>query len=191
VSDDRDDITRMLHQVRAGEDGAQTALMNAVYPELHRIASRIFRAERTGHSLEPSALIADVWLRILRDSSIEWQNRTHFYRMAARTMRHALVDYARSKSAQRRPHRKHRVPLDDVVACTDDHLDDILAVHEALEQLNRDHAQAAAVVELRYYGGYTLEEIAKMLGVSLTTVKNKHEFAMSWMDTFLAGSSES
>jgi RNA polymerase sigma-70 factor (ECF subfamily) len=183
-----DEITQLLHRVRSGGDSeAQRTLMDAVYPELHRIAARIFSSERTGHSLEPTALIADVWLRILRDASIDWQSRTHFYRVAARTMRHVLVDYARSKNAQRRPNRHDRLPLDDVVVCSDDRLDEILDVHDALERLGVQNAGAADVVELRYYGGYKLEEIAAILKVSLTTVKNKHEFAMSWLEAFLNG----
>jgi RNA polymerase sigma factor (TIGR02999 family) len=161
--------------------------MDAVYVELHRIAVRIFRGERSGHTLEPTALIADVWRRILHDASIDWQSRTHFYRVAARTMRNVLVDYARSKNAQRRPPANDRLPLDDVVACSDERLQEVLEVDEALERLSVRHPQAAAVVELRYYAGYTLDEIAAILDVSVSTVKNWHEFAMTWLDALLSG----
>jgi RNA polymerase sigma factor (TIGR02999 family) len=184
---DGDEITRLLRRVRAGDASAQSPLMDAVYVELHRIAVRIFRAENPGHTLEPTALVADVWRRILHDASIDWQSRTHFYRVAAKTMRNVLVDYARSKNAKRRPRQNDRVPLDDVVACSDDHLQEILEVHEALERLSQGHPEAADVVELRYYAGYKLDEIAEILGVSLTTVKNRHEFAMTWLDAFLSG----
>ena len=187
MNDRVDDITRLLRRVRAGDSEAQNPLMDAVYPELQRIASRIFRAEGPGHTLEPSALIGDVWLRILHDASIDWQSRTHFYRVAVNTMRQTLVDYARARNAQRRPNRNDRLPLEDVVVVSDDRLNEILELHEAVERLGERHGQAAAVVELRYYGGYTLEEIAQILGVSLTTVKNRHELAMAWLEAFLEG----
>jgi RNA polymerase sigma factor (TIGR02999 family) len=102
-----------------------------------------------------------------------------------KTMRHVLVDYARARNAQRRPKRHDRLPLEDVVVCTENRLPEILEVHDALEQLQQEHPQAAEVVEMRYYGGYTLPEISEYLRISLTTVKTKHEFAMSWLDACL------
>jgi len=161
--------------------------MEAIYPELNRLAQQVLVRETPGHSLEPTVLIGDVWLKIVRNGSKEWNDRTHFYRAAVKTMRNVLVDYARARNAQRRPKRHDRVPLEDIVVCTENRLPEILEVHEALEQFERTHPQAAEVVEMRYYVGYTLPEISEYLGISLTTVKNRHEFAMSWLDAWLRG----
>jgi len=165
--------------------------MEAVYAELHRMAVRIFRTENPGNSVQPTFLIGDVWRRILHDTSIEWQDRTHFYRAAAKTMRHALVDYARSRNAQRRPPPADRQPLEDVVVCSEDRLDELIDVHDALDRLAVDHPEAGEVVQLRYFGGYTLDEIAEMLGFSVTTAKKRHEFAMSWLEGALTARSPS
>jgi RNA polymerase sigma factor (TIGR02999 family) len=176
------DITMLLRRLRAGDESAQEPLMEAVYAELHRMAVRIFRNENPGNSVQPTILIGDVWRRILHDTSIDWQDRAHFYRAAAKTMRNALVDYARSRNAQRRPRLADRQPLEDVVVFSEDRLDVLVDVHEALDRLAVDHSEAAEVVQLRYFGGYTLDEIADMLEFSVTTVKKRHEFAMSWLE---------
>ena len=185
------DITVLLRRLRAGDVSAQEPLMEAVYAELHRMAIRIFRTENPGNSVQPTILIGDVWRRILHDTSIEWQDRAHFYRAAAKTMRNALVDYARARNAQRRPPPIDRQPLEDVVVCREDRLDELIDVHEALDRLALDHAEAAEVVQLRYFGGYTLDEIADMLQCSVTTVKKRHEFAMSWLEGAMAARSPS
>lgn len=182
-----DEITRLLRQIRDGDRGAESRLMEAIYPELNRLAQRVLVRETPGHSLQPTLLIGDVWLKIVRNGSNEWADRAHFYRAAVKTMHNVLVDYARARNAQRRPKRHDRVPLEDVVVCTENRLPEILEVHDALEHLAREHPQAAEVVEMRYYGGYTLPEISEYLGISLTTVKNRHEFAMSSLDAYLRG----
>jgi RNA polymerase sigma factor (TIGR02999 family) len=180
-------ITKLLRQIRAGDRSAESRLMEAIYPELNRLAQHVLVRETPGHSLEPTMLIGDVWLKIVRNGSKEWTDRAHFFRAAVKTMRHVLVDYARARHAQRRPKRQDRLPLEDVVVCTEDRLPEILEVHDALEQLQQKHPQAAEVVEMRYYGGYTLPEISEYLGIALTTVKNKHELAMAWLDACLRG----
>jgi RNA polymerase sigma-70 factor (ECF subfamily) len=191
-NDAGNDITLLLRQVHAGEPGAQDRLLDMVYGELHRMAARIFSAENPGNSLQPTVLINELWVRTIRDTTIDWQNRRHFYGAAAGTMRRILIDHARSKGATRRPNPQHRVEMTDVLVYapgSEDAATDLLDVDRMLAQLAVDHPEAAEIVEQRYFGGYTMVEIADALNISVGTVKNKHAFAMAWLAAAVAGPS--
>jgi RNA polymerase sigma-70 factor (ECF subfamily) len=184
------DLTLLLRQVHAGEPDAQDRLIDVVYGELHRMAARIFSTENPGNSLQPTVLINELWMRTIRNTTIDWQNRRHFYGAAAGTMRQVLIDHARSKGAIRRPNPKHRVEMTDVLVYapgSEDAANDLLDVDRVLAQLAKDHPEAAEIVEQRYFGGYTMVEIADALNISVSAVKTKHAFAMAWLAEALAG----
>lgn len=187
MTDDHARITVLLKRVSDGDHSAQDELLALVYSQLHRIAQRQFRSERPGHTLQPTALISELYLRVLHDSRIEWRSRAHFYAVAAQTIRRILVDHARAAHAQRRPQSAQRVELDDVLAYSEDRAHEVLIVDEALQRLQQLDPRQAQVVDLRYFGGFTVEETAQALGVSERTVKRDWAMAQAWLSAALSG----
>lgn len=176
------DVTMLLRRIRNGERAAESLLMTAVFPELVRIARRVLRSEPRGHSLEPTILVSEVYVRAIRSTAIDWEDREHLNRVAVRVMRHVLVDHARAKGAGRRPPPAQRAPFDDVVDIrNDDNLEDIVAVHEAIDQLEQEDPQLAALIELRYFGGYTVDEIATKMQIAKSTTDKRLTFARAWL----------
>jgi RNA polymerase sigma-70 factor, ECF subfamily len=176
------DVTSLLRIWSTGDEYAFERLIPLVYDELHRMALRYLAGERSGHSLQATGLVNEVCLRLLGWDQARWQNRQHFFGVSAQMMRRVLVDIARRRRADRRGGgRAVRVPLDrvDIAGTRPDA--DLVAVDRALEELAAKDARKARVVELRYFGGLSVEETAQALGVSARTVHSDWAFARAWL----------
>jgi RNA polymerase sigma factor (TIGR02999 family) len=172
--------TVLLAQWRAGKKEALNELLPLVYRELHRAAQRHLRSERPGHTLQTTALIHEVYLRLAGGDSEAARDRHHFVALTSRLMREILVDHARARMAQKRS-GGIRVALTDDVALTENHESDVIAVDSALGKLAELDAQQARIVELRYFGGLSIRETSAALGVSMATVKRDWETARLWL----------
>ncbi|HEY0780586.1 MAG TPA: sigma-70 family RNA polymerase sigma factor [Gemmatirosa sp.] len=175
-------LTGLLTAARGGELGATDALARAVYAELRTLAAGHLRHERADHSLQPTALVHEAYLRLFGGARIDWRNRAHFFSMAARVMRQVLVDHARRAQTSKRDGGV-AIALDDVVGLADGHGAplDVLRVHDALEALAVLDARQARVVELRFFVGLTIEETAAVLGISNVTVSREWAMARAWL----------
>jgi RNA polymerase sigma factor (TIGR02999 family) len=182
-SDDppRTGLTGLLNRMQSGDKDAGDKAVALVYDELHRIAARQMRAERGGNSLQTTALIHEAYVRLVGGEPIEIQNRGHFFAIASKQMRRVLVDAARSEHAQKRGGPALMVPLDEMRIAAGSRGEDLLALDEALDELENLDPRASKVVELRYFGGYTDKEVVEALGVALSTVRRDWEFARSWL----------
>lgn len=176
-----DDLTQSLKRMSAGDTGAAERVASLVYQELHRLAAVALAGAGRDHSLQPTLLVNEAFLRLLGASPVAWQDRNHFRRTAARMMRRIIVDYFRSRSASKRPPKASRIELDDNFMFSDDRCDEALMVHEALDKLAQIDARAANVVELRFFGGLTIDETAEVLGVVDKTVQRDWEMAQWWL----------
>ncbi|MBV9772083.1 MAG: sigma-70 family RNA polymerase sigma factor [Bryobacterales bacterium] len=181
-------LTLLLTQMQHGDDRAGDKAIALVYSELHRIASRELRGERSGHLLQTTALIHEAYTRLIGAEGLEIRNRRHFFALASQQMRRVLVDHARAQHAEKRGGGAVKVPLDEVHAGIDPHSLDLLSLDEALSALARVDPRAAQVVELRFFGGYTDPEIGEVVGVSVATVRRDWEFARSWLFDRMHGS---
>ena len=175
-----DDVTRLLHEVQQGAPGASDKLAGMVYRELHDLAVHYMRGERSDHTLQPTALVHDAYLRLIDQRHVSWQNRAHFYGIAAQAMRRILVDHARRKHSAKRDGGE-RVTLDESVVDAADKSIDLLALDDALQQLAALDARQAQVVELRFFGGLNIEECAEALGVSVATVNRDWTMARAFL----------
>jgi RNA polymerase sigma factor (TIGR02999 family) len=179
-------VTVLLQELRGGDRSAEARLLDLVYPELRRIARGFLRQERAGHSLEPTALVNEAYLQLASQQDKAWANRSHFYAVAAQLMRRLLVDYARQRNAAKREGRQHKVELTDAIAITDDGLDQVLDIDEALKRLAEFDPRSSRVVVLRFFGGMTEGEIAEVLGIAERTVKRDWNVAKAWLHGELA-----
>jgi RNA polymerase sigma factor (TIGR02999 family) len=175
------DVTQLLLQVKRGDKSAENRLLEVVYPTLKRIAQRYLRREHSGHTLQPTALVNEAYLRLAGLMDQDWQNRSHFFAVSAQLMRRILVDYARHRKAQKRDGDLRRVELVDGIAVSDDRLQAILAIDEALRRLEKFDSRRSRVVELRFFGGMTEQEVAEILNVSPRTVKRDWTLAKAWL----------
>jgi RNA polymerase sigma factor (TIGR02999 family) len=174
-------VTHLLNAWSAGDEAAGQALIEIVYKELRRMAARYMQDERTDHTLQPTALVHELYVKLFSSHPITFRNRGHFFAVAARQLRHLVVDYARSEGAQKRGGAQVKVALDDVpdqILVLDQR---ILDLDQALERFSRLDARSAQVIELHYFAGLTHAEIAETLEVSVATVKRDWEFARSWL----------
>jgi RNA polymerase sigma-70 factor (ECF subfamily) len=174
-------LTLLLNRMQQGDPSAGDQAVAAVYDELHRIAVREMRGEQPGHALQATALINEVYLRLVAAGSLEIQNRGHFFAVASQQMRRILVDYARAAKAQRRGGGATMVDLEALRIGSTPQTVDMLELDEALRELEKLEPRAARVVELRFFGGHTDKEVVEALGVSLATVRRDWEFARSWL----------
>lgn len=177
----RKDVTDLLIDWGKGDQEALRALMPLVYDELHRLASRYLRNERPGHTLQTTALVHEAYLKLVDQTNTSWQNRVQFFAAAAQVMRHILVDYARSRRAFKRGGDYCRLSLDEAIISSEEKDPDLLILNEALERLAAIDAQQSRVVELRVFGGLTVEETAEALSVSPRTVKREWSMAKAWL----------
>ncbi|MGE0132491.1 MAG: sigma-70 family RNA polymerase sigma factor [Blastocatellales bacterium] len=178
------EVTRLLMEWGNGDQAAYEELARMVYAELHRIAERQMRKERNGHTLNPSALVNEAFLKLFDYSRIQWQDRLHFFNFAARLMRQVLVNYANARNSRKRWGGTQRAPFDEVLAQANRReveLDDLLALDEALEHLAEEDKRCAEVVELLYFGGLSEKEAAEVLNVSERTVKRDWRYARLWL----------
>jgi RNA polymerase sigma-70 factor, ECF subfamily len=187
------DITTLLAAARAGDADSQGKLFEVVYRQLRTMAAAQMRNERPGHTLQPSALVNEAYLRLLGRTDVSWENRAHFFSTAAGTMRRILIDHARARRAQKRDGALQKIDLDAVPALfADDDAERLLAVDDALQTLAEWDARQAEVVTLKFFAGLSTEEIAAALNVSERTVKRDWRMARAWLLTRLgdAGSVE-
>jgi RNA polymerase sigma factor (TIGR02999 family) len=162
-------------------------LAPVVYEELRQLAARYMRGERPDHTLQATALVHEAYLRLADQTNPHWQNRTHFFAGAARMMRHILVDHARGRLRAKRGHDPVRVPLSDEAIVSESQAEEVVDLNEALDRFADIDCRASQVVELKYFGGMTYEEIAEVLAVSAITVRRDWEFARAWLRTELSG----
>jgi len=176
------EITRMLHEWSDGRREALEDLMPLVYNELRRQASRYLRRERIGHTLQTTALIHEAYLKLIDQRDVNWQNRAHFFGIAAQGMRRILVDYAKTRHREKRGGAGENLPLDEArfIAFKEKSVD-LVALDEALTQLAKFDDQQARVVELRYFSGLSIEETAEVLKISPATVKRDWTIAKGWL----------
>jgi len=175
------DVTLLLKQVAAGDRDAVAKLIPLVYRELHQIAEHRFSLERPDHTLQPTALVHEVYLRLVAQRDVNWQNRAHFFAVASRLMRQILVDYARGRLRAKRGGKQLKLPLDKVIVISPGHCDELLALDESLERLGKLDERQSRIVELRFFGGLSVEETAAVLGVSPRTVKREWSMAKAWL----------
>lgn len=174
-------VTQMLHDWSDGDREALDKLVPIVYEELRRQAARYLRRERPGHTLQTTALIHEAYIRLIDQKNVHWQNRAHFYAIAARLMRRILVDHARSRRAAKRGGSDIKLPLEDAMIASEGREVDLVALDEALERLAAIDPQQSRVVELRFFSGMSVEETAEVLGVSTRTVKRDWNVAKAWL----------
>ena len=183
-------VTQLLLAWRKGDREALNQLMPLVYEELRHVARHYLSNERDGHTLQTTALVNEVYLRLVNLRAVEWQDRAHFFSVAATLMRRILVDFARSRNYQKRGGGAQQASLsaaNGMMQQERHNLEDILAVNEALEKLALPYERCGKVVELRFFGGLTNEEIAEVLGVTARTVKSDWRFAKMWLKRELSG----
>ena len=178
-------VTELLAQWSHGDDAALAELTPLVYDELRRLAHRHMGGERLGHTLQTTALVNEAYLRLADQTKPRWQNRAHFFAVAARAMRQILVSYARSQQSQKRGGGAFKVDLDEAALVSPEESKEIVDLHEALEQLSALDSRKAQVVELKYFGGLNYDEMAEVLKISPVTVRRDWEFAKLWLYTEL------
>ncbi len=174
------DITAVLAEVQQGVPGAADRLAGLVFQELHQIAERAMRREQDGHTLQPTELVDEAFVRLVGQRNASWQNRAHFYAVAAQTIRRILVDHARRRRRAKRDHGT-RVTLDESIGDAAPQSLDLIALDDALQQLDALAPRQARVVELRFFGGLEVEEAAETLGISPATVKRDWTFARAFL----------
>lgn len=175
------EVTALLREWSAGDQSAFERLVPLVYDELHRMAGSFLRHERPGHTLQPTALVHELYLRMVDQDRSEWEERSHFFSVAARMMRRLLVDHARARLAGKRGAGSTPLPLDEALDHAEPSSELLLAVDEALERFARIDPERCRILELRYFGGFDLAEIAGLLQVSRTTVKRHWSVARMWL----------
>lgn len=175
------EVTRLLAQACAGDASAAERLWPLVYDELHGLAQKCMAGERQGHTLQATALVHEAYLRLVGDREVRWQDRAHFLGVAARSMRQILVNHATKRAAVKRGGDRERIRLDEVTAAFEARSIDLLALDEALTELSAVDLQQERTVELRFFGGLTLDEIAATLGVSRSTVDRDWRMARAWL----------
>ena len=186
-SPDQQDVTQLLAHLSAGDQDALDRLLPLVYDELRRIARRQLRRERRGHTLDSVALVNEAYAKLVGQDRIASQNRAHFFAIAARAMRTILIDYARARNADKRGGGASDVPLHDVAfSLSAEQADHLTALDEALSRLEAVQAEAAQIVEYRYFGGLTLEEAAAVMGLSYATARRRWSFAKAWLQDELS-----
>lgn len=175
------EITVMLKAWSDGNSEAANRLLPLVYDGLRKVAANYLRKERVGHTLQPTALVHEAYLKLIDISQINWQDRAHFFAAASQMMRHILVDHARARRREKRGGALQQVALDEAVSFTDEKDFDLLALEDALQQLAAFDEQQSKIVELRFFGGLTIEETALVLKISPATVKREWTMAKAWL----------
>ena len=175
------EITEQLIAWSNGDGAALEQLIPAVYQELRRMADHYLRGEDSGHSLQPTALVHEAYLRLIDQTKVEWQNRAHFFGVAAQMMRRILIDHAKAKHRVKRGGTAIKVMLDENANFTQERASELLALDDALQTLAKMDERKSRIVELRYFGGLTVEETAQVLGISDKTVMRDWNLAKAWL----------
>ncbi len=182
-----DDVTSLLVASSNGDQEALNQLLPLVYDELRRLADRYLHRERSDHTLQATALVHEAYLRLI-DQRVSWANRAHFFGVAAEMMRRILIDHARSRQAAKRGSGGIKISLDDVLELTDERAADLIALDDALKALAEFDSQKAKVVELRFFGGLSIEETAAVMGLGTATITRQWRLAKAWLYHELSGS---
>lgn len=180
------EVSHLLRQLRGGDKEAESDLYSAVYDELRAIAARQLSRERPEHTLQTTALVNEAYLR-LRERNSGWRNREHFFAAAAKMMRQVLIDHARSRMAEKRGGQQRLVALNEGLVYSDDQCESMVELNVALQRLERRDRRTSWVVELHCFGGLSLNQIARLLGVSSRTVKREWNFGRAWLRSQLSG----
>lgn len=175
------DVTSLLNKLAEDDQEAAAQLVPLIYDELHRLAARHLRHERPGHTLQATALVHEAYMKLTAQRNARWQNRAQFFGVASQVMRHILVDYARTQQRIRRGGKQQRVSLENALLVSPDRTEELLAVNESLSRLEKFDFRQGRIVELRYFGGLTVDEAAGILGVSSKTVKREWKIAKAWL----------
>ena len=175
------DVTLLLSALTRGDEGAASKLIPVVYDELRRLAGSYMRRERVDHTLQATALVHEAYLKLVEQRSVNWQSRAHFFGVAAQLMRRILIDHARGHSRQKRGGDEKKVSLDEAFVFSEQQADELLAVDDSLNQLAKIDPRQAKIVEMRFFGGLSVEEAAEALGVSPKTVKRDWNVAKAWL----------
>jgi RNA polymerase sigma-70 factor (ECF subfamily) len=175
------EITQLLVKAGNGDREAESVLVPLVNDELRRLARRYMRHERPGHTLQPTALVHEAYLKLIEKREIAWQSRGHFFAVAAQLMRRILVDHARAKQAEKRGGCLQQIALDVAVVFSPEQSDQLLALNEALDGLARLDPRQGRIVELKFFGGLTDEEVSGVLGIASRTVKREWSVARAWL----------
>ncbi len=182
------EVRRLLIRFQAKDDEATSELLQRFSQELHAIAVQHMRWERVGHTLQPTALVNEAFIRLVGLDQLDWQGKSHFLGMAARTMRRVLVDHARRKKAQKRGAGVTLLGLQDIDGGIDEGDNyDLISLNDALEQLEQTSERQARIIDLRFFGGLSIRETAEILGISEETVKKDARFAIAWLRSQLSG----
>jgi RNA polymerase sigma factor (TIGR02999 family) len=187
TSQGKADVTSLLQVWGAGDRSIEEKLWPLVYGELKRLARRHLARERSNHSLQSGALVNELYIQLADLSNTQWENRARFFAMCARMMRQVLVDHARARQSQKRGGDRVRITLDDIAGVSEPKGIDLIALDDALKQLAAMHPRKSAVVEMRFFGGLSIEEIAETLGVSRLTVIRDWNFSQAWLHAALSG----
>ena len=174
-------VTQLLIEISNGDREAVDLLLPVIYDELRKLAANYLRRERPDHTLQPTALVHEAYLRLVDQTRVNWQNRAHFFGIAAQIMRRLLVDHARRHNAEKRGHDFQKLSLDENIDRAVERSTELIALDDALKALAAFDSQKARVVELRYFGGLSIEETADVLGVTATTIKRHWRFAKAWL----------
>jgi RNA polymerase sigma factor (TIGR02999 family) len=175
------ETTRLLTSVRGGDRRGVDRLFELVYDDLRRLAARYTCSSSPEKSLQPTEVVHEAFLKLVDQRHVDWRGKSHFMAVGAKAMRHILVDHAKSKGRQKRGGGQRRVPLDEVLVVSIHNEDDILAIDEALEELASINAVRAKIVELRFFAGMTVDEVAEVIGVSKRTVEGHWTLAKAWL----------
>jgi RNA polymerase sigma-70 factor, ECF subfamily len=178
---EKQEFTQLLKKAQNGDRGSLDELLPLIYDELRRVAANQLQRERENHTLQATALVHEAYLRLLEQREVDWQNRAHFFSIAAEMMRRILVNYAVQRNAQKRGLGAARLSLEEAISFSDEKDFDLVSLDDALKELAEYDATQARIVELRFFGGLTIEETAEVLQISDSTVKREWRMAKAWL----------
>ncbi|PYS56944.1 MAG: RNA polymerase subunit sigma-70 [Acidobacteria bacterium] len=181
MTQDSHEVTQLLIQWSNGDKAALDKLMPLIYSELRQLARHYMSRERPGHTLQTTALVNEAYMRLVNRKGVHWQNRAHFFAIAAQLMRSILVDHARSHTYAKRGGGAHKIALDDAMAVSQQRAADVVALDDALKRLAEIDPQQSRIVEMKFFGGLTIEETAEVLGLSPATIKREWSTAKAWL----------
>lgn len=184
-----DQITQMLLELTDGNKEVVNQILPHIYDELRKLASSYLRKERSNHTLQPTALVHEAYMKLIDQNRVQWQNRAHFFGIAAQVMRRILMDHARKHTADKRGGEFEKLPIEEeILIVSQDKSSELIALDEALEELAKIDPDKAKIVELRYFGGLSIEETAEVMGVSVPTINRHWKMAKAWLYSQVAPS---
>ncbi len=174
-------ITELLGEIKSSDPAASKKLFELLYKDLHGLARRYLNRERGGHTLQPTALLHEAYLKLVDQSRVDWQGKTHFFAIGAQVMRRILIDHERGRRRAKRGGKRLRIELDENLVLSPDRDEDLLSLDEALSKLAQVDPRQATIVELRFFGGLTVAEVAEVLNVSKRTVESEWTMVRAWL----------